>query len=104
MSGQHTPGPWVIDWNVSRLDIFSSTAETLIATVRRSTLSSGMDETAKANARLIAALPELLEMLRISVEVLKKVTPSDDPSSNELLTMTIETSLAVIAKATGEQS
>ncbi len=57
----HTPGPWCIDWNVSRLDIFSSSAETLIASVRRSALSSSIDETAKANARLIAAAPELLD-------------------------------------------
>lgn len=61
MSAQHTPGPWVIDWNVSRLDIFSGDSSTLVATLRRSTLSSGMDRAAIANARLIAALPELLD-------------------------------------------
>jgi hypothetical protein len=59
----HTPGPWWIDWNVSRLDIFSSDAATLVATLRRSALSEGIDETARANARLIAAAPDLLEVL-----------------------------------------
>ena len=60
----HTPGPWVIDWNVSRLDVFSADAFTLIACLRRSSLSPGIDETSKANARLIAAAPELLEACR----------------------------------------
>ena len=57
---KHTPGEWVIDWNVSRLDIFSSDAATLVASIRRSALSASIDETARANARLIAAAPELL--------------------------------------------
>lgn len=61
MNTKHTPGPWVIDWNISRLDVFSSSAETLVASIRRSTLSSGIDEFARANARLIAAAPGLLE-------------------------------------------
>ena len=26
---KYTPGPWVIDWNVARLDIFSSDAKVL---------------------------------------------------------------------------
>jgi len=60
----HTAGPWAIDWNVSRIDVFSSDAATLIATIRRSTPSDGIDADARANARLIAAAPELLEALR----------------------------------------
>lgn len=60
----HTPGPWTIDWNVSRLDIFSADAATLVATLRRSALSPGIDDTAKANARLIAAAPDMLEALQ----------------------------------------
>jgi len=59
----HTAGPWAIDWNVSRIDVFSSDAATLIATIRRSTPSDGIDADARANARLIAAAPELLEAL-----------------------------------------
>ena len=60
----HTKGPWALDWNVSCIDVFSSDAATLIATIRRSTLSKGIDADARANARLIAAAPELLEALR----------------------------------------
>ena len=60
---KHTPGPWWIDWNVSRLDIFSSDAATLVATLRRSALSEGIDETARANARLIALSPTMFDAL-----------------------------------------
>jgi hypothetical protein len=60
----HTPGPWAIDWNVSRLDVFSADAATLVATIRRSALSAGLDDTAKANARLIASAPQLLEVCK----------------------------------------
>ena len=60
---KHTPGPWWIDWNVSRLDIFSSDAATLVATIRRFPLSEGIDETARANARLIAIAPEMYDYI-----------------------------------------
>ena len=59
----HTKGPWALNWYVSCIDVFSSDAATLIATIRRSTLSKGIDADARANARLIAAAPELLEAL-----------------------------------------
>ena len=64
-------------------------------------VTRGTPRQQRQRARMIAAAPELLEMLRVSVEVLKKVTPSIESGSNELLAKTIETSLAVIAKATG---
>lgn len=63
----HTPGPWVIDWNVSRLDVFSADAATLVATLRRSTLSSSIDSTAIANARLIAAAPTMAGSIQTKV-------------------------------------
>lgn len=65
MSAQHTPGPWSIDWNISRLDIHAGGR--LVATLRRSTRDGPPtydDAEAKANARLIAAAPEMLEALR----------------------------------------
>ena len=87
---QHTPGPWVIDWNVSRLDVFSSDAATLVATLRRSTLSFGIDATAIANARLIAAAPLMLhELYNAAAEI-------------EALGGDATTQRAAIAKATGE--
>lgn len=58
-----TPGPWAIDWNVSRLDIYGGDERTLVASLRRSALSPEVDEAARANARLIAAAPDLSDAL-----------------------------------------
>jgi len=88
---KNTPGPWVIDWNVSRLDVFSSDAATLIATLRRSTLSDGIGKTTIANARLIAAAPDLLEAMELIAN-----TGMDAKQCRD-------TARAAIAKATGEQ-
>jgi len=63
MEAKHTTGPWVIDWNVSRLDIFGSDETTLVASLRRSPLSQAIDEAARSNARLIAAAPEMYEAI-----------------------------------------
>lgn len=63
METKHTTGPWVIDWNVSRLDIFGSDETTLVASLRRSPLSQAIDEAARSNARLIAAAPEMYEAI-----------------------------------------
>ncbi len=63
METKHTTGPWVIDWNVSRLDIFGADETTLVASLRRSSLSQAIDEAARSNARLIAAAPEMYEAI-----------------------------------------
>jgi len=94
MSAKHTPGPWAIDWNVSRIDVFSADAATLVATIRRSTLSAGIDDVAKANARLIAAAPELLEAL-------KAITAAPDLRTYGLA---MQNACIAIARAEGVQS
>jgi len=58
---KHTSGPWSIDWNVSRLDIYGGDERTVVASIRRSTLSEGIDSAARSNGRLISAAPDLLE-------------------------------------------
>ena len=63
MEAKHTTGPWIIDWNVSRLDIFGADETTLVASLRRSSLSQAIDEAARSNARLIAAAPEMYEAI-----------------------------------------
>jgi hypothetical protein len=105
-----TPGPWVIDWNVSRLDVFSSDAATLVATLRRSTLSDGIDKTAISNARLIAAAPDLLDACKEALNILESLqggcTDSDDGTVEAITVWSpevIEALIKVIAKATGEQ-
>lgn len=91
---KHTPGEWVIDWNVSRLDIFSADAKTLVASLRRSSLSSSIDEEAKANARLLAAAPDLLEALKALMARDLENRLNGFPEVAE--------ARAAIAKATGE--
>ncbi len=88
---KHTPGPWTIDWNVSRLDVFSSDAATHVATLRRSALSADVDATARANARLIAVAPELLSALRDLVDVMTGRMEGE--------TVALHNALAAIAKA-----
>lgn len=92
---KHTPGPWAIDWNVSRIDVFSADAATLVATIRRSTLSAGIDDVAKANARLISASPVMLEAL-------KEIVDAADGKGWEQLDAGFGKARAAIAKATGE--
>jgi hypothetical protein len=108
---KNTPGPWVIDWNVSRLDVFSSDAATLVATLRRSTLSDGIGKTTIANARLIAAAPDLLEALKDTWDVLD-AAGLHNLSNGVQLGQTVwyvkacdakRSAIAAIAKATGEQ-
>jgi hypothetical protein len=79
MKTEFTPGPWVIDWNVSRLDVFSADAATLVATLQRSMMSPGIDSTAKANARLIAAAPDLYDALQACHEAMQYMSEYDIP-------------------------
>src|SRR5690606_26551510 len=104
---KHTPGPWSIDWNVTRLDIYGSDERTLIATLRRSALSEGVDAAARASARLIVAAPCLLAALREVSSYLadrSDVIDGDDgqPEPNAEMTLLREVD-AAIAKATGDK-
>ena len=83
METKHTTGPWVIDWNVSRLDIFGADETTLVASLRRSTLSQAIDEAARSNARLIALAPELAEFVVHAKRVL--LQSSDAPYREEMI-------------------
>jgi len=98
METKHTTGPWVIDWNVARLDIFSSDTKVLVASLRRSALSEDIDEAARANARLIAAAPELLNALRELSDLVDLILSGDyTPDS-----FTTQPARAAIAKAEGK--
>lgn len=90
-----TPGPWGIDWNVSRLDVFNSDGGTLVSTLRRSTRSNDIDNVVQANARLIAAAPELYEALRAILAEWQYYAP-DHPL--------VDKALDVLAKARGEEA
>jgi hypothetical protein len=102
---RHTPGPWAY----SRWDQFGDTrfyvaqAEGApytpdysdVATLIAETVSDERVQIQEANARLIAAAPELLEAL---VDVMFRHVPFSDKSPYA------EKARAVIAKATGGQA
>ena len=96
METKHTTGPWVIDWNVSRLDIFGADETTLVASLRRSSLSQAIDEAARSNARLIAAAPELLDSLS---EIFDYAGGADSALHDEYV---MDRARAAIAKAEGK--
>ena len=90
MKSKHTPGPWL-----NRTHSISAQSGAIIA----KTVDSKVDyETKDANARLIAAAPELLTMLdRLLSEYLTR-----DPREGHVALLTIEQARAAITKAMGE--
>jgi hypothetical protein len=94
MSGQHTPGPWTY-----HADSGSSCAA-LIAT--GSFVCEFIEPPTEANARLIAAAPELLEALK---SIICSVGHDDGDGwyTVSLHEDEVQAARAAIAKATGEQ-
>jgi hypothetical protein len=95
MSTKHSPGPWK--------DISESPSKTwignsyVIAEVIR---FPEQQEESKANARLIASAPELLEVLKKILSM--NPSPHDDMDHNDFID-TIIASERVIAKAEGAE-
>ena len=96
----HTPGPWTVDYTDYNLRIYSG--DLLIAEVNGSTEHikvRGLDEeTTEANARLIAAAPDLLatlEQVLARVETLNLFTERGEEAK------VVEQARAAIGKATG---
>ena len=87
MKTQHTPGPWKTNGDPV---VFSNDSSQFIAFTDTRGISS---DAAKANARLIAAAPDLLEALKHAVEIAEYKTPG---YWYDLLKYR-----AIIAKATG---
>lgn len=115
MSTKHTKGPWV--WS-DKFKTFDNERNTwsLLGEGGYGILSCDGDANSpqclgasgEANARLIAAAPELLEALKLVTDVyaamretLSSKYPADGWSAE---TMTIDAARAAIAKATGEQA
>ena len=99
MSAQHTPGPW----RVERQNPSPTTGEWMIAGTKPGYLAEVRDcgsRDVQANARLIAAAPDLLAALQALVAELDgpgKPYSSDSYAPPHF----IETAKAAIAKATG---
>ena len=90
MSVQHTPGPWKVDGNVIRGDE-KSNGSVSVACILDVAYPYGRwaGESAQANARLIAAAPDLLEACKVALGIIGFGAEHDQIS-------------AAIAKATGE--
>ena len=88
---QHTEGPWIADG----AQIFTS--DTNVAQANGYRIDR---ETVAANARLIAAAPELLEALEQMVSVFLDTEGRHGESKNDAM----DAARAAIAKATGENT
>jgi hypothetical protein len=102
MSTKHTPGPWFYTGKHNDCEVrYVGTNREDHYHEEVATLYHGEGEEQIANARLIAAAPELLEALKWYVE-------NDDTNigmeGNEFWEEGLERGKAAIAKATGEQS
>ena len=85
---KHTPGPWVLESPESGGRVL---AQDEMATIIHTPTCSPFNELVIADARLIAAAPELLEALQMLLEF-----PNTGPATSA--------ARAAIAKATGERS
>ena len=94
MTNKHAPAPWRINNEFGRFVIYAPASDCLeIARIR--TIGDGEDdfEECEANAKLIAASPELLELLIDLIE----------NEHYQLNAFTINRIQSAINKATGEQ-
>lgn len=90
---KHTQGPWTVDGAVAteNLDVLGEGGR--IAMLDCDDIDA---ETLKANARLIAASPEMLAALRVAQSELHYFTATRGSEAHEIVR-------AAIAKATGEE-
>lgn len=104
----HTPGPWIFtsDGDAPMTHSIRGANRMWVAEIHD---TAGTQHEVLANARLIAAAPELLHALQqslwyaeIQAEVLKKYRPHGD--SLPRFFASIEQARAAIAKATGENT
>lgn len=102
MSKQHTSGPWEVAYLDKHGQAVIRAEHFEVATCWHHSVGA-IEKEMHANAHLIAVAPELLEMLSVSLELLRNVTPSGDALSDEVLKETIEVSAKVIAKAIGSE-
>ena len=96
---KHTPAPWSLgdsDLHCSNLSVHGIHENAHSTIARMVSSEHGMDPVEiYANARLIAAAPELLEALTDCVEHMHWTQPQGEAA--------LKKAKAVIAKATGEQ-
>jgi hypothetical protein len=103
---KHTPGPWIHDTRgYPHPDVKAASGRNIACTwgvnnqPKTPEAAAAQQEIARANARLIAAAPELLEALK---EVLNN--PAGDYDASDGYENAVKQARAAIAKATGAQS
>lgn len=99
MKIHHTPGPWTIAQGSVHLWIKDDAGETVLALHREN------NKDAEANARLIAASPDLLECVRGFVESWGKEVDNDEPMQGSDVVEWVSGAMLefrlALAKATG---
>lgn len=104
MGAAHTPGPWTAHLSATRKTLCVTAPDAWVCGELHNRESMSDDE-AWANARLIAAAPELLEALRAAESAMAYVTTVVgqhlDPAEGADLTARRMAARAAIAKATG---
>jgi hypothetical protein len=100
----HTPGPWTI-WKVSdrKWNICEPETDKRHSHFASVNVGNFWHEEGKANARLIAAAPELLEALKWTLARVQRMAPHQAAEGDAAL-YEIAAALAAIAKATREQA
>ena len=103
---KHTPGPWTATFEDYRWVI---DCQGEFGPKKALAVTAGFFPKHEANARLIAAAPDLLEALKLAHKALEAI--ADEMTVGERYTNagqhlidSLEPSRAAIAKATGEQS
>jgi hypothetical protein len=108
---QHTPGPWDFDGCTTMYATPDESDTIVMIEVRANVSECGWDTVAfiesiwpvsSANARLIAAAPELLEALRTLAEQADEDCPAQYRSRH--FAEALETAYAIISRATAEQA
>lgn len=105
MTVQHTPGPWII-CDDGGLCIHSPEYGSVGQVWTHLTMQSD-GSVEGANARLIAAAPDLLEALADAVNELQTLIRCDNPNNpitNATTDMRIDRALTAIRKARGEDA
>lgn len=94
MSAKHTPGPWEA-CKVGDYGDYDGRCLVVLGDDMRVAVALGEDKTAKANARLIAAAPDLLDALQDLVAML----PDPELDNDDVQKALVCNALAAIKKA-----
>ena len=99
---KHTPGPWAVEDSIDGPIVYSEKTEVIISDCKNFAVPSGsIHEQCSANARLIAAAPDLLDALEAMlahtacIDPTQGYIPEDDFSA-------VKQARAAISKAKGE--